>query len=245
MGWAKATKLEGRSTQQGLIGVLVQKNIGALIEVNCETDFVARNKNFQEFVEKTSRACVNHLKNMPANDVLSKIEFQGESLKNLVLEDGKMLVDQLALLIGTVGENASLRRATCFKASDSIKLTGFTHPSPADLTNSENEVQIGKYGSIVAFKSENEVSDNIKKNLCQQIVGMNPSKIGDKEKDEPSVEKDDEKCLIHQEYLLDPSITVGTLLENNNIEIVDFQRFECGENLGDEKEEVATAASVN
>lgn len=73
MGWSKATKLEGRSTKQGLVGVLVNRNIGAMVEVNCETDFVARNENFQEFVQTVTKACAKHVAEMPTNDTLSKV----------------------------------------------------------------------------------------------------------------------------------------------------------------------------
>lgn len=76
LGWSKATKLEGRITKQGLVGVMVQKNIGAMVEVNCETDFVARNKTFQQFVESVSIACIQHVSKMPTNDILSKVTAQ-------------------------------------------------------------------------------------------------------------------------------------------------------------------------
>lgn len=67
LGWSKATKLEGRSTKQGLVGVLVRNNIGAMVEVNCETDFVARNEHFQKFVEKVSIAVTKHAENFESN----------------------------------------------------------------------------------------------------------------------------------------------------------------------------------
>lgn len=240
LGWAKATKLEGRSTQQGLVGLYINKNIGALVEVNCETDFVARNKHFKEFVELASRACVNHVSTMPSNDVVSKVQFHGDSLKKLVLEDGKTLVDQLALLIGNVGENATIRRATCFKVSDSIQLTGVTHPN--DSVSSDGQVQVGKYGAIVAFKADDGVSSTTK-NLCQQIIGMNPTRIGDKEKDQPSNDKDSEPCLIFQEYLLDPTVRVDALLEESKVEIVDFHRIECGGDLAEQSENTVAEAA--
>lgn len=60
MGWSKATKLEGRKTTQGLVAVAVEQNNGALLEVNCETDFVARNKKFQEMVENAVKTCLNY-----------------------------------------------------------------------------------------------------------------------------------------------------------------------------------------
>lgn len=60
LGWSKATKLAERATAQGLVGVLVRGNIGAMVEVNCETDFVARNENFKNFVDHVSRVCAQY-----------------------------------------------------------------------------------------------------------------------------------------------------------------------------------------
>lgn len=131
-------------------------------------------------------------------------------------------------MIGTVGENALLRRAACFKANDSLTLTGFAHPS-ASVSLVENESQLGRFGTIVALKSNALPSQELRKNICQHIVGMNPKKIGIKDSDQPNESKDDEDCLIFQEYLLDPTITVDQLLNENNVNVIDFQRFECGE----------------
>lgn len=84
MGWAKAQKLEGRNTKQGLVGVLVQNNIAAMVEVNCETDFVARNKAFQQFIDVVLKACVNHVSSMPKDDALSKVKFPQNLFYTLV-----------------------------------------------------------------------------------------------------------------------------------------------------------------
>lgn len=73
MGWSKATKLEGRQTTQGLIGVAVKDNNGALVEVNCETDFVARNKNFQEMVEEATKACLQFTLHQQSKSPLTKV----------------------------------------------------------------------------------------------------------------------------------------------------------------------------
>lgn len=244
MGWAKAQKLQGRATSQGLVGLLVRQNVGALIEINCETDFVAKNDKFREFVSLTSKACVNHVANLPTNDVISKIEFQGDSLKNLVLEDGKTLAEQLALLIGNVGENLLLRRATCFKVADTVQLAGAAHPEPADVDT--NAIRMGKYGSIIAFKaSESDTTDDVTKKICQQVIGLNARKVGDFEKDKPSADKDQEPCLIYQEYLMDPSKSVHEFLAENNIAVLDFERFECGEELNENDLNPTAAAATN
>lgn len=57
MGWAKATKLAGRTALQGLVAVKFDKHHGVLVEVNCETDFVAKNEKFHKLMENTTQAC--------------------------------------------------------------------------------------------------------------------------------------------------------------------------------------------
>lgn len=245
MGWSKATKLEGRSTRQGLVGVLVQNNIGTMIEVNCETDFVARNENFQQFVEKASKACAHYLSEVDNTSKILKIGLESESLRNLKMEDGKTLGDHLALMIGIVGENASLKRAICYKAPEAVRLCGYTHPAP-EPPMTDGKIMLGKYGSIAAFNSNCEKTEEVlevQRKICQHIVGMKPQKIGDAELDKPNEDKDEENCLIHQEFILDPEQTIGTILQDNNIKIIDFQRFECGEKVESYQESASAASS--
>ncbi|XP_055917467.1 elongation factor Ts, mitochondrial [Eupeodes corollae] len=227
MGWSKATKLEGRATAQGLVGVLIRGNVGAMVEVNCETDFVARNDHFKKFVDHASRVCAKYTEMTEFDGDLWKLGFEADALKNLKAEDGKSLGDHLALLIGTVGENASIRRAICFKTNNFLKLSGYTHPTSTSIAPSD-VTQVGKYGTIVAFRGDS-MDVELQKNLCQHIVGMNPKKIGEEHKDKPVENKDDETCLIFQEFLVDSDKVVGDVLKENNCDIIDYQRFECGE----------------
>lgn len=153
------------------------------------------------------------------------MELDSEQLGNLSAEGGKKLSEILALFIGSVGENAVLRRAECWKANNSdVKIAGYTHPAPAVLS----DYSAGKYGALLAYKQGKDHED-IGKQLCQHIVGCAPTKIGDKELDKPSKNSDDETCLIYQEYLLDPSYTVDEVLQENKIEVIDYVRFSCGE----------------
>lgn len=177
-----------------------------------------------------------------------QIEFDADALKRIQLGDGKLLSDHLALIIGKVGENASLRRATCFKATNSVTLASFAHPFvvKADAnTSTENVVQLGKFGALLALHDANGNAD-AQRNLCQHIVGMNPTKIGVPDVDKPAEVKDDEQCLLFQEYLLEPSMSVAEVLAENQIEVVQFKRFECGEALATEKlaEKVAVEAAA-
>uniref|UniRef100_A0A336L310 Elongation factor Ts, mitochondrial n=1 Tax=Culicoides sonorensis TaxID=179676 RepID=A0A336L310_CULSO len=232
LGWSKAQKVEGRTTAQGLIGVLVKNNIGALVEVNCETDFVARNKEFQKFIQQASESCHNYMSSVESKAII-KIGIGSDALKDISCQDGKTLGDHLALLIGTVGENATLKRAICYKAPESVSLVGYAHSTSEQIMNQEDGPLFGKYGAIAAFKvlqpPLDEGKQELQKKILQHIVGMNPVKVGDKESDEPESEKDDEKCLIYQEYLLDPELVVGELLEEQGLQVLDFQRFACGE----------------
>lgn len=218
------------------------KNIAAMIEVNCETDFVARNEKFQDFVSLASRACLKYVTEMPESDLISRTEFQSESLKNLMSSNNKKLADEMALMIGSVGENAQLKRAVCFKVPPSIQLIGMSYPSSTNKIVVDDEVQSGGIGTIIGIRSPTEITDELKKNLCLQIIGSNPLKIGNKEHDKPTKDVDDETCLIHQEYLFDTSIKVGQLLEDRQIEIVDYQRYKCGDDVdSDENINAATA----
>lgn len=230
LGWSKATKLEGRQTTQGLVGVAVDNNDGVLVEVNCETDFVARNKEFENMVKEATETCLGYVRNSPySTNVVTKIGLDAEQLKSLKVLDGKTLADKLALLIGSVGENATLKRAVGFKVNKGMHLAGYAHPSGKIDAN----ILFGRIGGLVAIKSlnpENPHVAEIGKGLCQHVVGMAPKKIGNVA-EKAAENKEDESLLIHQDYLLDESLTVKDLLESNQVEVIDFKRFECGETL--------------
>ncbi|XP_063529453.1 elongation factor Ts, mitochondrial isoform X2 [Cydia strobilella] len=226
MGWAKATKLAGRTALQGLVAVRFDKSHGALVELNCETDFVAKNDKFQKLMEDAAAACFKFAHtSLQAKGPVTKMELDSEQLGNLSA-DGKKLSEVLALFIGNVGENAVLRRAECWKANnEDLRIAAYTHPAPA----AAGAYSAGKYGALLAYRQLADTED-VGRQLCQHIVGCAPAKIGDKNIDKPAKDSDDETYLIYQEYLLDPSYTVQEILEQNKVEIVDYVRFSCGEN---------------
>lgn len=153
-----------------------------------------------------------------------QMQIDSEQLGNLSV-DGKKLSESLALFIGSVGENAVLRRAECWKANEKdVKISAYTHPAPAEAS----DYSAGKYGALLAYKQPNDHKD-IGRQLCQHIVGCAPLKIGNKETDTPAKNIDDEVCLIYQEYLLDPSYVVQEILDQNKVEIIDYIRISCGE----------------
>ncbi|KAK0089145.1 hypothetical protein PV325_008865 [Microctonus aethiopoides] len=241
LGWSKAQKLQGRSTTQGLVAVMVNKNHGVLVEINCETDFVARNKSFHSLAETIITAIAKNADDLSPGDEIKKISLDAEFLKSLPVMDGKTVADHVALTIGNVGENITVRRALQMSVHPDIELVGCTHPTPVNPI----PVSVGKYGAILGYKCQAPVNNLLGMQLCQHIIGMNPSRIGQVGVDEPMSNADDESTMIHQEFLLDPSLTVQQVLLAAQAEIVDFARFEMGEQTEmDEIESKETAEPV-
>lgn len=225
-GWAKASKLSGRVTTQGLVGVHIDGPVGALLEINCETDFVARNEQFKSLVAQAAKECALNAA-LCQQDTLQKEFVSEEQLRDMVVSDGKTLADHLALAIGIIGENMSLPRAARLVAPNGVQLVGYSHPSPPDATQ-----LLGKFGAILALKSSGTLTD-VARQLCIHVIGMNPKTIGSLD-DPKAPNSDEETLLVHQEFLTDPSKTVGEVLQEENIEVVDFIRFECGEHKNEE-----------
>ncbi|XP_071454092.1 elongation factor Ts, mitochondrial isoform X2 [Hetaerina americana] len=240
-GWEKATKLEGRPTSQGLVAVLLDAagRHGSMVEVNCETDFVARNRAFQSVVEGISEACLKYIQGAPTSTIhpFTKVHLDVDQLKQLPSAKGSSLADEVALAIHSVGENIVIRRAVGFKTREEdqeLFLSGYIHPTP--VTNvAAGTPLLGRYGALVVLKGgkDSEKEELLGRQLCQHIVGMNPLKVGG-EGDEPAKDPEDEHCLLLQEYLLDPTTTVGHVLAENFLGVLDFTRFECGEEASEQ-----------
>ncbi|XP_033629381.1 elongation factor Ts, mitochondrial-like [Asterias rubens] len=258
-GWSKATKLKGRTTTQGLIGVMRDGNSATMVEVNCETDFVAKNSEFQGFVGQVAVASLKHFVEQHAEmkDLTSfaKTIYTGEDMQKFALEDQKTLQDITAMTIGKIGENMTLNRSLCLVAPKDHYLGTYIHS--VLQSQHKSKCMVGKYGALVAFKkTEGGTKEfrpaDIGRRLCQHIVGMSPVTIGEfaevkpvtpeappkieelkqheSEQDAPpEKEQQVETEMLKQEYLLDPTMTVGDLVRQENLEIIDFARFECGE----------------
>lgn len=230
LGWAKAAKVAGRSTSQGLIAITTDPKTASVVEINCETDFVAKNATFREVVIKASNACFNVAKSQTNFiDSVAKMNLETAQLSQLHSPDGKPLSDEIALLVSQVGENVSLRRAMCLNVADDLFVAGCTHPS----LDVQGSTLTGKYGSLLLYKkNSNETeADQIAKQLCVHVIGMKPSKIGDIEKDLPKENKDEETVMIHQEFIMEPETPVFEILTSSGLSLVEFFRFECGEEI--------------
>merc|ERR1712116_52868 len=235
-GWLKAAKLQSRTTRHGLIGIS-QNHIGvAMVEINCETDFVARNEKFQSLVAEAARACA---RNLPIDcSGTHQINYNSEELGDLKTSEeiSTKLSDLVALNIGQIGENMNLRRGASIGSADkNIKLAYSSHPS-----QSVEEVLVGKYGAVVAYEEsvdqpeslkdlpENVTVEKLPRQLCQHIIGMNPKTLNRTEQG-AEVSSDEETALYHQEFVSDPEYTVGEILQLAGWKVHAFLRFECGE----------------
>ncbi|XP_013083728.2 elongation factor Ts, mitochondrial-like [Biomphalaria glabrata] len=260
-GWARATKLQTRPMSQGLVAIVADNKQATMIEVNCETDFVARNDKFTSLVTKLAQECSAYFEALQEKEVsLGKAE-----LDQIKSSEATTLADLVVLNVANLGENMSLRRGVFIKADIGTVLSTYVHPNTIKSQSSQ-KVLLGKYGAIVEMRQAKTVDkpalslSDLGSHLCQHIVGMNPRTIGEyiprEKKEEPVEEKplgdEDEATsdtegsskvveveddrLLNQEFLLDTSMTVGELVSLNEVEILQFRRFACGEELEDEKQ---------
>ncbi|XP_037107412.1 elongation factor Ts, mitochondrial [Syngnathus acus] len=228
-GWSKANKLEGRKAKEGLIGVFVRDQVAVMVEVNCETDFVARNEKFQQLVKDVAFSTLAHHQNKSQSQTgYMKSLLVSEELSKLNVSDGATLADQVALSIGRLGENMSVRRAVTVSVPTEWNIGSYVHGGVAGQT----EVAMGRYGALVVFQGgKEEEQQSLGRKLGQHIVGEAPSSLGNMD-DLPCGES--ETRLLPQTFLGDPSRTVAQFLKGQQARVLDFVRFHCGESAGEE-----------
>ena len=132
-GLAKAAKKSGRVAAEGLVGVAVEDNVGVVVEVNSETDFVARNDDFQAVVRGVLAVALDHAPDVDATTVLGA-HYPG----------GGTVTEAIANAIATIGENMTLRRAQGLRVAEGA-IGHYVHGSVAD--------GLGRIGVIVGLKS--------------------------------------------------------------------------------------------
>lgn len=239
-GLATAAKKSGRTAAEGLVAVKVSENKGVAIEVNSETDFVAKNKDFQLMVDSFASAALK------VADL--------ESLKSSSI-DGASVSDILTDRIATVGENMSLRR---MKIISGDKVVSYVHNSAAQ--------DMGKIGVLVALKGENT---DFGKQVAMHIAASNPAALSEDDVDPNLLEREravlseqaresgkpenviekmiegrlrkylSEITLLGQSFVVDPDLTVKKAAENAGTVILGFVRFEVGEGIEKKAENFA------
>ena len=241
-GIAKAAKKSDRIAAEGLVAAYVSDNkkVGSVVEVNAETDFVAKNEEFRGFVADVAKQVAE--KN-PAD-----VE---ELLAQKYLDTDNTVQEVLTNKIATIGENMSIRRFTRFESEGLVE--SYIHGD-------------GKIGVLVNFKSGDEV---LAKDVCMQIAAARPEYLSREVVPEERVKKEmeilkaqamnegkpaeiaekmvqgrigkfyGEICLLDQEFVKDPSVKVGDLIKSKGAEIVDYVRMEKGEGLEKREENFA------
>jgi len=230
-GWSKANKLEGRKAKEGLIGLFVGDKAAVLVEVNCETDFVARNEKFQQLVKDVAFATMAHHRNKTQSQTgYVKTSLAADDLSKLSVGEGSSLADQVALTIGRLGENMSLKRAVTVGVPAEWHIGSYVHGGVSGQT----EVAMGRYGALVVFQGGKEgEQQTLGRKLGQHIVGEAPVSLGNMD-DLPCGES--ETRLLPQTFLGDPSRTVAQFLRGQQARVLDFVRFQCGEKTGEAAE---------
>ncbi len=242
-GLAKAAKKSGRTAAEGLVAVEVEGGKGVALEVNAETDFVAKNAEFQEMVGKFAKAAAG------VDDV--------EALKSFEI-DGKRVEDILTDKIATIGENMSIRRMA--------KIAGET---VASYVHNAATAGMGKIGVLVAMNGGDEA---LGKQIAMHIAAVNPAALSEDDMDPAIVEKEKqvqmdiaresgkpeqviekmivgrmkkfvaESTLLNQQFVVNPDLTVGEAAKEAGATITGFVRLEVGEGI--EKKEEDFAAEV-
>ncbi|MCI4646312.1 MAG: translation elongation factor Ts [Hyphomonadaceae bacterium] len=250
-GLSKAAKKSGRTAADGLVAALVSEDgkTGALVELNAETDFVARNAQFQAALKGIAAVA---------------LETDGtlEALKAAPAPEGEGTVeDMITRMIATIGENMSLRRTQQIKADGAV--ASYIH-------NAETE-GLGKVGVLVGLNGEGDLAE-LGRKVAMHVAATAPAAASVDELDPALVEREKtvlteearasgkpdnviekmiigrmnkfykEVVLVEQPFVMDPDKTVGKFLEDNGASLVGFARFALGEGI--EKEEDDFAAEV-
>jgi elongation factor Ts len=169
-GLAAAAKKAGRVAAEGLVGVQVEDGRGAIVEVNSETDFVARNDTFQGFVTGVVKLATQ------SKDIadLSAKTLPGE---------GKTVADKLTELISTIGENMGLRRMAVLAAKPGV-VAGYVHNALAP--------GLGKIGTLVALESSGDKAKlaALGKQLAMHVAAANPQALSIDSVDPAALERE-------------------------------------------------------
>ena len=170
-GLAKAAKKSGRVAAQGLIGVVGHETSGAVVEVNSETDFVARNAQFQEMVRQIAGLA---LKAGGDLDTLLARPYPGKSIT---------VEEHVKETIATIGENMTVRRTAALKAVDGV-VADYIHNKAAD--------GLGKMGVLVALESKGDKAklSEFGRQVAMHVAAANPLAVTPEELDKAVIEKE-------------------------------------------------------
>lgn len=239
-GLAKAAKKSGRTAAEGLVAVTVQGNKGVAVEVNSETDFVAKNAEFQGMVGAIATAALG----VTDIDALNATDL-----------GGKTVAETVTAKVATIGENMSVRRMSALSGDTVVS---YVHNAATD--------GMGNIGVLVAFTGDNAAFG---RQLAMHIAAANPASLSEADLDQAVVEKEkqvqieiaresgkpesvidkmivgrmkkflSEVTLLGQAFVVNPDLTVEAAAKEAGVEITGFVRLEVGEGIEVEKEDFA------
>lgn len=258
-GLSKAAKKAGRVASEGLVGVAVDGTKGAVVEVNSETDFVARNEQFQGLVEDIAKLALGADGDI---EKLSAMDYPGED---------KSVADHVQALVGTIGENMTVRRTACISVKSGV-VASYIHNAVTP--------GLGKIGILVGLESDGDAEKLLQfgRQVAMHIAATNPESVSTDDLDPALVEKEkeflseqaresgkpeeiigkmiegrirkyyEEVVLLSQTFVIDGETKVEKAVEaagkdaGGTIKITGFVRFALGEGI--EKKEEDFAAEV-
>lgn len=213
------------------------------LQVNCETDFVARNELFVDLVSKVANAAmVKRKKIVDQNQKINALAGELEHLREVIPEhklrneiicdgEGETVAETVARTIGKLGENIKINKVVTMTTEVSNVIGNYAH---GPFVTSLSGCSLGRYGGIVALKPKQGDANlesvlHLANRLAQHVVGMNPRVISeDVSENEAAKDGGVTDVLLEQEYLLDDSVIVKDLLNREGVEVIDFVRYECG-----------------
>lgn len=239
-GLAKAAKKSGRVAAEGLVAVAVKDGKGIAVEVNSETDFVAKNVDFQNMVRSIAEAGL-------AVDTV-------EALTDAQV-GGKPVSEVLTDAIARIGENMSLRRLVSVSGD---QVVSYVHNAAAE--------GMGKIGVLVALKGDNT---EIGRQIAMHIAATNPASLSQDDLDPALIEREksvlteqaresgkpdaviekmivgrmakffEEVTLLGQKFVINPDLTVAEAARQAGVEVVGYARVEVGEGIEKKQEDFA------
>lgn len=233
-GMASADKKMGRVAAEGVVASYIDGNVGAIVEVNCETDFVAKNEDFKALVDKIVKTIAN---NNPADlDELNKIEIDGVSIENLVKEaissigekitirrfarmEGNLATyihnNKIGVLLNTDACDEALSKDVCLHIASSACEFVSRSEIPQEIIDEETRIEMGK-------EDLQKKPENIRAKIVEGRVNKLMSA----------------KCLLEQAFVKNPDLTIEKLIEGK-FNINKFEKFTLGEGLEKKQENFA------
>lgn len=240
-GISKAAKKESRIAAEGLCVTMTKDNHAVMVEVNCETDFVAKNEEFQNFVNELAQVILKN--SVETNEDVLALTVDGETIESKLIN-----------LTAKIGEKLSFRRFVKLTKNDNETFGQYLHMG-------------GRIGTLVVLEGANE---EVSKDVAMHVAAMNPICVSRSEVPSEMLERESnvireqvmnegkpaeiaEKmvagrlnkfykdiCLNEQAFIKEPDMTVEQYVKNNNGKVVSMVRFAVGEGIEKKQEDFAS-----